>query len=844
MDGLSEYEVEESRKKYGSNDIERTKKHSFIDLLITSLGDPIIKILLIALAVKSILLIQYFDWFETIGILIAIFLASFISSISEYGCEKAFEKLQEENSKLKVKVKRKKIKEININEVVVNDLVILEAGSKVPADGIIVDGSITVDESAINGETKEKYKAKNDQIYRGTTIYKGYAIMCVKKVGKDTFYGKIAIELQSKADDSPLKIRLRKLAKIISNMGYIGAILVSLSYLFNNIVIINNYDISLIKDTLTNIPLITSLIFYSLTLSVTIIVVAVPEGLPMMITLVLSSNMKRMLKNNVLVRKLVGIETAGSINVLLTDKTGTLTEGNMSVDKIFLGNLDEYNNNFSTYKNILYDHILYNNESFYIDNNVTGGNMTDQALLKYIGYSSREKTFTVENSFDSVNKYSSVIVDNKRYIKGAPDVLINYLKYYYDINGKKQLIDISKIRNKIKEESLKGSRILMICENRYSQNRFQELILVAIICIKDKIRKNVKQAIQIVEEAGIQTIIVTGDSLETATSIAKEINLINNNEIIIDSKKLNAMDDYELCQKFRKIKIVARALPQDKLRLVNIAKQLDLVVGMTGDGVNDAAALKKADVGFSLGSGTEVAKEASDIVILDDNFKSIVKAILFGRTIFKSIRKFIIFQLTMNICAVGISLIGPFIGIDTPITVIQMLWINMVMDTLAALAFSYEYPNMEYMKEKPKKKNENILNKYMINEIVYTGLYTCLLCILFLKLPLVDQYFNPQAKITAFFSIFVLSGIFNSLNARTHRLYLFSNLLRNKMFIIVMSFVVMVQICLIYFGGNIFRTVPLSFYQLTIVIAIAISVIPIDILRKLILRIFNKKGGV
>ena len=384
----------------------------------------------------------------------------------------------------------------------------------------------------------------------------------------------------------------------------------------------------------------------------------------------------------------------------------------------------------------------------------------------------------------------------------------------------------------------------MICENRFSQNRFQELILVAIICIKDKIRKNVKQAIQIVEEAGIQTIMVTGDSLETATSIAKEINLINNNEIIIDSKKLNAMDDYELCQKFRKIKIVARALPQDKLRLVNIAKQLDLVVGMTGDGVNDAAALKKADVGFSLGSGTEVAKEASDIVILDDNFKSIVKAILFGRTIFKSIRKFIIFQLTMNICAVGISLIGPFIGIDTPITVIQMLWINMVMDTLAALAFSYEYPNMEYMKEKPKKKNENILNKYMINEIVYTGLYTCLLCILFLKLPLVDQYFNPQAKITAFFSIFVLSGIFNSLNARTHRLYLFSNLLRNKMFIIVMSFVVMVQICLIYFGGNIFRTVPLSFYQLTIVIAIAISVIPIDILRKLILRIFNKKGGV
>ena len=450
----------------------------------------------------------------------------------------------------------------------------------------------------------------------------------------------------------------------------------------------------------------------------------------------------------------------------------------------------------------------------------------------------------MENFFDSINKYSSILVDNKRYIKGAPDILLNYLKYYYDINGQKKAIDISKIRNQVKEEASKGSRILLICENRFSQKKFQDLVLVAIICIKDKIRKNVNQSIEIVKQAGIQTIMVTGDSIETATAIAKEINLVENNDLIIDSKQLNQIDDNELCKNFKKLKIVARALPQDKSRLVYIAKQLDLVVGMTGDGVNDAAALKKADVGFSLGSGTEVAKEASDIVILDDNFKSIVQAILFGRTIFKSIRKFIIFQLTMNICAVGISLIGPFIGIDTPITVIQMLWINMVMDTLAALAFSYEYPNMEYMKEKPKKKNENILNKYMINEIVYTGIYTCFLCILFLKLPIFDQYFEMEAKITAFFSIFVLAGIFNSLNARTHRLYLFSNITKNKVFITIMSFVVVVQILIIYFGGTIFRTIPLSLFQLLIVIILALSVIPVDIMRKIILRSFKKKGGV
>lgn len=842
MDGLSELEVKESRKVYGSNKIEKTEKHSFINLLISSLGDPIIKILLIALAVKSILLIQYFDWFETIGIVIAIFLASFISSISEYGSEKAFERLQEENNKIKVKVKRKEIKEILIDEVVVGDLVILETGDRVPADGIIVNGDATVDESAINGESKEKYKKTNDKLYRGTTLYKGNSIMKVTQVGINTYYGKIANELQSKADDSPLKLRLRALAQTISKMGYLGALLVSLAYLFNNIVIVNNYDINLIKDTLTNIPLITSLILYSLTLSVTIIVVAVPEGLPMMITLVLSSNMKRMLKNNVLVRKLVGIETAGSINILLTDKTGTLTEGNMSVDKVILGDLSIYNNENNKFKQILIKHLLYNNEGAYADDKVVGGNMTDQALLKYIGKQEKKLNYTVENAFDSIIKYSSVIVDEHRLIKGAPDVLLSNIKYYYDINGNKR--SIGNIKKTIQEEAEHGSRVLLICENRKYQEKLNDLVLVAIISIKDKVRKEAKEAINIVTKAGIHTIMVTGDSKETATAIARDLNFLYSEDLVITSNDMKSMSDEELSRKLSKIKIVARALPQDKTRLVNISKSMNLVVGMTGDGVNDAAALKKADVGFSLGSGTEVAKEASDIVILDNNFKSIAQAILFGRTIFKSIRKFIIFQLTMNICAVGMSLIGPFIGIDTPITVIQMLWINMVMDTLAALAFSYEAPLKEYMYELPKKKDEKILNKYMINEIIITGIFTCLLCILFLKLPIVDAYFGEQEKLTAFFGLFVFSGIFNSFNARTHRLHLLSHITKNKTFILVITFVIFTQIFMIYYGGTLFRTVPLSSTQLLIVIALSLSVIPIDLLRKIFLRLNSQKGGV
>ena len=313
MKGLTKKEVENSINKYGTNKLVEIKENSFFKLLLESLGDPIIKILLIALAIKVVFLIKSFDWYETIGIVIAIFLASFISTISEYGSEKAFKRLQEEASLIKCRVKRdNKIIEISIEDIVVGDIVLISSGDKIPADGILIEGSLSVDESSLNGESKEKYKNINDGLYRGSIVVSGIGTMLVKNVGKNTFYGRLAIEIQEKEPESPLKIRLRGLAKVISRIGYVGAFFVFISYLFSIIVINNNFDINLIKDTITNIPVITGHILYALTLAVTIIVVAVPEGLPMMITLVLSSNMKRMLKNNVLVRRMMGIETAGS----------------------------------------------------------------------------------------------------------------------------------------------------------------------------------------------------------------------------------------------------------------------------------------------------------------------------------------------------------------------------------------------------------------------------------------------------------------------------------------------------------------------------------------------------
>lgn len=867
--GLTDKEVLSNKNKYGSNAITNTKKNSFISLLIESLGDPIIRILLIALGIKTIFLIKDFDWYETVGIVIAIFLASFISSISEYGSEKAFEKLQEESSKIKCRVRRNgKVVEINVDDVVVGDIVLLEAGERIPADGIIVDGEISVDESTLNGESKEKYKYPNhnninddhNTVYRGTVVYSKEAIMLATKVGNETVYGKIAAELQEKQPESPLKIRLRKLAEIISKFGYIGAALVSISYLFSVIFIDNGFNMTKVIETVTNFHVMFGHILYAMTLSVTIIVVAVPEGLPMMITLVLSSNMKRMLKDNILVRKLVGIETAGSLNILFTDKTGTLTKGKLEVVELLDGNMKSFRNdydllNYPKFYNLVKLSTVYNNASIYNREKdiITGGNITDRALLNFVKDEKNSNIKIIETTpFDSKNKYSKVTIDNGKkmtLIKGAPEVLINKCNSYYDeYLIKRDFKNKSVVLNKIMDMTKKGIRALVLATSTYEKN-MDDLIFVGAVFIKDEVREDAIEGIKLVTKAGIQTVMITGDNKDTAIAIAKECGIINNiNDIVLTSDELNKRTDAEIKQILPHLKVVARSFPQDKSRLVKISREMNLVVGMTGDGVNDAPALKKADVGFSMGSGTEVAKEASDIVILDDNFKSISKAILFGRTIFKSIRKFIIFQLTVNICAVSLSIIGPFIGVETPVTVIQMLWINMVMDTLAGLAFSFEPPLLEYMDEKPKKKDEQIINKYMINEILFTGTYSSILCVLFLKLPIIKELYRFNIDsiylMTAFFGLFIFIGIFNSFNARTHRLNLFANILKNKVFIIIISFIIIVQLFLLYFGGNLFRTSGLTLKEFEIMILLSMTVIPIDFLRKYLLRKRGILGGV
>lgn len=845
--GLNSSEVKKSRMTYGKNEITNSKKNSFLHLLLESLGDPIIKILLIVLAVKTVFLFQSFDWFETLGIVIAILLASFISTISEYGSEKSFQKMQEESSKVKCKCYRdSNLKEIELEEIVVGDIIVLASGDLIPADGYLVDGMITIDESSFTGEAKDVEKKMGEVVYRGSVVLNGNATIEITSVGTKTKYGQIALELLSKNPDSPLRLRLRSLANIISKIGTIGALLVMISYLFSVIFISNSFNIDLIIQTVTTPRIIFGHIIYALTLGVTIIIVSVPEGLPMMVALVLSSNMKRMVKNNVLVRRMVGIETAGSLNTLFTDKTGTVTKGNLEVVGVVLstGRALRTKDELSVFPKIRY-HILenmsLNNESkLDEDGKIIGGNITDKALLDYAkGYKSFSKVVD-QKYFNSTNKFASVALDSGcELIKGAPEVLMQKIDEAYNEQGRREYINKDALTEISKKYTKLGYRVIVLAE-RVSKNK-DSLTFVSYILLKDEPSENAKKAVEMIEKAHVHIVMITGDAKDTSINIAKEIGLIKNkDDLILTSDDLKSMTDEDIRKIYKDVKVIARALPTDKSRLVRIGQSMGEVIGMTGDGVNDAPALKCADVGFAMGSGSEVSKEAADIVILDNDLLSIGKSILYGRTIFKSIRKFVVFQLTMNLCALTLSILGPFLDINTPITVMQMLWINMIMDTFAGLAFSFEPPLEEYMDKKPAKKNEPILNRYMYSSIAITGVYTAILLILFLKVPIFKNIYRSSSDykylMTAFFGLFVFSGVINSFNARTSRINIFANITQNKPFLLIIAFIIVVQVALLYSGGTTFRTFGLTFKEFAIMILLALSVLPVDTIRKLWLK--------
>ncbi len=853
--GLTTLEAEISKEKHGDNSLAKEKTKGFFRRFFENLNDPIIKILILALLVEIIFTFGHCNFFEIFGIVIAILLATTVSTASEFGSECAFQRMQEESANGACKVNRDgKICEIPISDIVVGDIVYLSSGETVPADGSLAFGKISVDQSALNGESREVVKSaestdkkfelsSGNKVFRGTLITLGEAIMRVERVGSDTYYGMVAKDVQSETRESPLKLRLGRLASQISKIGYVMALIVGIVYLFNSIVVDNRFIMQEIIADVSDVKKLIGILTHALTLMITVVVVAVPEGLPMMITVVLSANMKKMIRDRVLVKKLVGIETAGSLNILFTDKTGTITVGAPKCEKII--SVDGTYKSLSSLKKhpaICRAHLIsarYNTAAYESGGRIFGGNGTDRSIMEFFKSEKLDElTILEKETFSSEKKYSSVTLgDGTVFIKGAPEIVMAKSCYALDGDGEICPFSSSQIESALKAETTRGSRVIAAAMKNKSDKDF---IFIGLIVLKDMLRRDTKEAIFGIQRAGVQIVMLTGDGKETATAIAEECGIIKNRkgEIVLTSSQLNEMSDDEVKGILPNLCVLARALPQDKTRLVRLSQELDLVVGMTGDGINDAPSLKLADVGFAMGSGADIAKESGDVIILNNSVQAINRTILYGRTIFKSIKKFITFQLIMNLAACGVSLFGQLFGIDSPITIIQMLWVNIIMDTLGGLAFAGEPALEYYMKEKPKSRAEPILTRDMIKKVFVCGSYTLILCMAFLKLDFFERAFvgkNGSARfMTAFYALFIFLGIFNCFIARSERLWLFSNIRKNKPFIFIMILISLIQIVMIYMGGELFRATPLRINELISVIILAFTVIPFDMIGRIL----------
>lgn len=856
--GLTQQQVEESRKLHGANTLTEIPPDPLWKKILEGFKDPMIMILLVALVIQVVLFFMgKAEWYEPVGILIAIMIANGVASVSESKQEgKASALKAEEESKEMAKVIRDgKLQEIHVSEIVVGDIVYLQSGDKIAADGEIIEGTVKVDQASLNGETEEATKTVNASgedynikdllntcyAYRGTVVCGGEAYMEVKVVGDRTLFGELALEVQEDTRETPLQVKLGKLAKQISTFGYIGAIAIVIG-VFAKTFIAGNLP----EDAFGWI----NLTIEAVTVAVTIIVCAVPEGLPMLTSILLSYQSMRMAKDNVLVHKINGLETAGSLSILFSDKTGTITEGKLSVVEVATGNVRKFGSMKELPVDLKDDVVVgigLNNSSSYSDGNIIGGNSTDRALMSFLAAGNAANSMDRQdvagfNAFDSAKKYSTVTISRNghsvTYIKGAPEKIIARCKTYLDENGAvRELTERNFLTAYMDEQAGRSMRLLAVarCDGETADG--DNLTLVCVLSIRDNVRKEAVDAIREVQEAGIQVVMVTGDRKETAVAIAKEAGLLKEKtDVALTSAELAELSDEKLKEILPDLRVVSRALPTDKSRLVRCAQELNLVVGMTGDGVNDSPALKKADVGFAMGSGTEVAKEAGDITILDDNFLSIEKAILYGRTMFKSIRKFLIFQLTVNVAAVLLCFLAPLFGENEILTVIQLLLINLAMDTLAAIAFGSEPALKEYMKEKPVARDASIVTKNMLTEVIISGLFITAACLCLRFVPFFQNLLGAAGNTvflnSAVFATFMMAITFNGFNARTNHVNVFEHLGRNKNFLLVMGGLLIIQFIFVTFGGDVLHVTPLTAAAWGICALIAFLVIPIDVIRK------------
>lgn len=898
--GLTSAEVEESRAKHGSNTIIEAAPPTFKEAFMEGFEDPMIKILcgisvlmlgLYVLSLLNIVPAGSVEWYEPVGTIIAVILVNFISAKTSLSSDAAYRKLKNSTKKDTVVVIRDGVVTVIYeDELVVGDICVMQSGNKVGADGVVRTGEMRVNNSALNGETEEckKFAAPEgfaipDEItgdtftdkhslFKGAVIYNGEGLMEVQKVGMNTMMGKMAEDMADAEETSPLKEKLNVLAHQISVFGYAGAILISIAYLIFFIVQAGGLSAWLGAGFLE----VFKSVIEAVMVAIVIIVCAVPEGLPLMISLVLMQNTGKLLEHNCLVRKAVGIETAGSINILFSDKTGTITKGELEVVDVFGGDGESFGVSESNGIRNMMNIAIGRNTSAMFDSEhkVVGGNATDGALMNFIG----EETFNVladeykvsaSQAFNSANKFSQSRIESlgKTFYKGAPERLLAKAKKCLTPTGEVVDLDISKVTEKIDALAVDAKRVLAF---GYSESEMTEdainddIVIIGFVGIRDEVRPEAAASIQEAQQAGIQVVMITGDRLETAAAIAKDAKLLagsihiirdtditlaadgssnileltkDKDTIALTSAALNKLSDDDVKAIMRKIRVIARALPTDKSRMTKLCRELGLVGGMTGDGVNDAPALKSADVGFAMGSGTEAAKEAADLVILDDNFKSIVDAIWYGRTIYHNILKFCKVQLSINVGAVVLSAIAPFIGIPTPLTVVMLLFVNLVMDSLSSIMLGNEPALERYMQEKPRNRDDKIVSKPMFIQFTIMGLYLTLMSIVICKVPAISELFGNamQAK-TGIFPLFIITAMFNVFNCRAEDLNIFYKIGENKVFFKVWLSIIAVTILATIFGGEFFGCVAFEPVGWVIVFAVAALSVPFDMIRKVITK--------
>ena len=852
--GLTDEEVRKSRAEHGVNLLTPPKRQSMWKLYLEKFQDPVVRVLLVAALFSLIISIVENEYAETIGIIFAILLATGIGFYFEYDANKKFDLLNAVNEETLVKVIRNgHVREIPRKDVVVGDTVLLETGEEIPADGMLLEAvSLQVNESNLTGEPvvsktvvqadfDEEATYASNRVLRGTTVVDGHGMMRVESVGDATEIGQVARQsTEQSTEPTPLNIQLTKLAGLIGKIGFTVAGVAFAVFFIKDVLLAYNFSSFHTFDEW--LPALKATLQYFM-MAVTLIVVAVPEGLPMSVTLSLALNMRRMLSTNNLVRKMHACETMGAITVICTDKTGTLTQNQMQVyEPSFYGLKNGRIIGDDDLSKLVMEGISANSTAFLEETEgekVKGvGNPTEVALLLWLNSQDRDYlklreeakvldqlTFSTERKYMATLVQSPLMKKKILYVKGAPEIVLGKCKEVL-LDGKR--VDAVEYRSTVEAQLLKYQNMAMRtlgfafkvvddsetgdCADLVAKN---DLIFLGVVAISDPIRPDVPAAVDKCRSAGIDVKIVTGDTPGTATEIARQIGLWQPEDTErnrITGVAFAGLTDEEALDRVMDLKIMSRARPTDKQRLVQLLQQKGAVVAVTGDGTNDAPALNHAQVGLSMGTGTSVAKEASDITLLDDSFNSIGTAVMWGRSLYKNIQRFIVFQLTINFVALLIVLLGSIVGTNLPLTVTQMLWVNLIMDTFAALALASIPPSESVMNEKPRKSSDFIITPAMRNNILGVGLIFLVLLMGMLF------FFNREGgmttyRLTVFFTFFVMLQFWNLFNARVFGTTdsAFKNISKSYGMELVALAILGGQFLIVQFGGAVFRTEPLDF---------------------------------